>query len=156
MPGTYFALFRIDFRQPRSLTFRALTESPRWLLKAGYRDEALDVLTRLRSEDGVINAEAQAEFDEIDRAIQIDGAAEPGYIDMAFRSHGKLHLSRRVRQFGKQSWRLRLTEPLSPTDSARDVRSVCLLLSVSYADLFSRSQLDPDPSRVGRYRRYHG
>ncbi|GAA5954950.1 hypothetical protein JCM8115_005577 [Rhodotorula mucilaginosa] len=73
-----------------------MPESPRWLLKAGYRDEALHVLTRLRSEDGQINAEAQAEFDEIDRAIQIDGAAEPGYIDMTFRSHGKLHLSRRT------------------------------------------------------------
>ncbi|GAA5986175.1 hypothetical protein JCM10908_006443 [Rhodotorula pacifica] len=73
-----------------------MPESPRWLLKAGHREEALAVLIRLRSEDGQINEQAQAEFDEIEQTIKIDGADEPGYLDMTFRSHGKLHLSRRT------------------------------------------------------------
>lgn len=54
-------------------------------------------MIRLRCEEGESTELAQAEFNEIDQVIKIDGAEEPGYIDMTFRSHGKLHLSRRVR-----------------------------------------------------------
>ena len=54
------------------------------------------VLGRLRSEDGEVNEEAQAEYDEIDLAIKLDGKEEPSYMSMLFKSSGTLHMSRRV------------------------------------------------------------
>ncbi|TNY17917.1 general substrate transporter [Rhodotorula diobovata] len=73
-----------------------MPESPRWLLKAGYREESLAILGRLRSDDGEVNDEARAEFNEIDQTIQMDGGEEPGYLRMFFSPCGKLHLSRRT------------------------------------------------------------
>ncbi|GAA6008784.1 uncharacterized protein JCM10292_004670 [Rhodotorula paludigena] len=73
-----------------------MPESPRWLLKAGHRDESLAILARLRSDDGEVNNEALAEFNEIDETMRIDGGEEPSYLTMLFRSCGKLHLSRRT------------------------------------------------------------
>ncbi|GAA6010909.1 hypothetical protein JCM10207_003985 [Rhodosporidiobolus poonsookiae] len=73
-----------------------MPESPRWLLKAGYRDESLAILGRLRSEDGEVNDEALAEFNEIEQTIKVDGGEEPSFFTMTFRSCGKLHLSRRT------------------------------------------------------------
>lgn len=79
-----------------NLTKDAHAESPRWLLKAGHREEALAVLTRIRTEKGQVNEDVITEFNEIDESIKIDGEQDPGYLAMAFSSRGKLHLSRRV------------------------------------------------------------
>ncbi|POY72735.1 hypothetical protein BMF94_4142 [Rhodotorula taiwanensis] len=73
-----------------------MPESPRWLLKAGHREEALAVLTRIRTEKGQVNEDVITEFNEIDESIKIDGEQDPGYLAMAFSSRGKLHLSRRT------------------------------------------------------------
>lgn len=47
-----------------------LPESPRWLAKNGQAAEALQVLGRLRSEDGQVNEEAQREVNIIFAVIQ--------------------------------------------------------------------------------------
>ncbi|GAA5883062.1 hypothetical protein JCM8547_001532, partial [Rhodosporidiobolus lusitaniae] len=48
------------------------------------------------SEDGELNAEALAEYHEIEQTIALDGAEEPSYLTMLFLPCGKLHLSRRT------------------------------------------------------------
>lgn len=95
-------------------------ESPRWLLKAGHRDESLAILARLRSDDGEVNDEALAEFNEIDETMRIDGGEEPSYLTMLFRSCGKLHLSRRVRfvssiRLSSSTCKLTITPYVDPT-----------------------------------------
>lgn len=73
-----------------------MPESPRWLAKNGKKDEALEVLGRLRSEDGIVNEESQAEFNDIENALKLEAANSFSYAKMFFTSCGKLHMSRRV------------------------------------------------------------
>lgn len=76
-----------------------MPESPRWLAKNGQHDEALIVLGRLRSSDGMVNEEAKKEHAGIQTALALEAHASYSYFAMFFKSCGKLHMSRRVSQF---------------------------------------------------------
>lgn len=77
-----------------------MPESPRWLMKNGEPEKALEILARLRTEDGVVNDVVQREFNEIEQALQLTSTGEGkdgySYFAMVFKPCGKLHLSRRV------------------------------------------------------------
>lgn len=107
-----------------------MPESPRWLAKNGKKEEALQVLGRLRAEDGIVNEESQAEFNDIENALKLEAANSFSYAKMFFTSCGKLHMSRRV------------------SDLLGLVEDVLLIM-----DLFigSTCDLDPDLARMDGY-----
>ena len=75
-------------------------ESPRWLVKMGRVEEAREILGRLRSEDGSIEApQAQREYEDILATVTLEKehAKRNSYISMFFGLHdGGLHIARRV------------------------------------------------------------
>ncbi|KAI7889894.1 general substrate transporter [Mucor mucedo] len=72
-------------------------ESPRWLLKKGRTEEALEILGALRGNGDKDHPEAQKEYNEIISAIQAeeDEGGEPGYLSMIL-VRDKLNIPRRV------------------------------------------------------------
>lgn len=73
-------------------------ESPRWLVKAGRNEEALYILERLRGTEGEDSGIAEAEYNDIRRAIELENCSEgTSYIHMLFGlKSGNLHTGRRV------------------------------------------------------------
>lgn len=73
-------------------------ESPRWLVKAGRNEEALYILERLRGTEGEDTGVAEAECNDIRRAIELERSSEgTSYIHMLFGlKSGRLHTGRRV------------------------------------------------------------
>ncbi|KAI9058704.1 general substrate transporter [Trametes sanguinea] len=96
--------FPIAFQILPVLAFMAclplMPESPRWLIKMGRDAEAREILGRLRSEDGSIEApQAVREYEDIvgNVALEKEHASRNSYLSMFFgRNDGGLHIARRV------------------------------------------------------------
>lgn len=75
-----------------------IPESPRWLVKVGKCDEALDIVAKLRGNDDANHPEAQREYMEIVTVVQEEqGIADTNYFKMFFGiGSGDLHLGRRI------------------------------------------------------------
>jgi len=74
-------------------------ESPRWLVKAGRKEEARYVLGRLRGSDAIGQGKADAEFNDICNVNELEKVAgnSTSYLSMLFGTgSGKLHTGRRV------------------------------------------------------------
>jgi hypothetical protein len=74
-------------------------ESPRWLCKVGRDEEARWVLGRLRGDDEIGRAKADAEFNDIKNIVirERKTASRNTYYSMLFGiGSGKLHTGRRV------------------------------------------------------------
>lgn len=71
-------------------------ESPRWLVKVGRHEHALEILTALRGEGDAEHPEVQREFQQIQDAVEMESEeGEQGYLEMLFKKD-KLNISRRV------------------------------------------------------------
>lgn len=73
-----------------------MPESPRYLVKAGRDDEALKVLSRLRSDGDINDIHVVAEFRDIKETAEQDSSIDTSYFAMFFKSQGRLHIRRRV------------------------------------------------------------
>jgi hypothetical protein len=76
-----------------------LPESPRWLVKAGRNQEALEVITVLRGDGDANAAGVQEEFNAIVAGVELEKrhAKRNSFYSMLFGLHcGDLHFARRV------------------------------------------------------------
>jgi MFS family permease len=75
-----------------------IVESPRWLVKAGRPDEALEIIARLRGNGDPHHSEAQKEYREIVAVVEEESHyAKTNYVKMFLGiGSGDIHLGRRI------------------------------------------------------------
>lgn len=71
-------------------------ESPRWLLKKGRHEEAIDILAALRGGGDPNHLDVQAEYNQVMEANELESEeGEPTYLSMLLK-YDKLNIPRRV------------------------------------------------------------
>ena len=75
-----------------------LPESPRWLMGHGHRDEAIDILCKVRGDLSLDDRKIIEEVEQLDAVIEASYHKRNDYINLVLggRYSGKLHLGRRV------------------------------------------------------------
>lgn len=68
--------------------------SPRWLLRMGRKEEALEILAALRGDGDPNHDEVQREYNDIIEAIEIEHEGDVGYLEMFQKD--PLNIARRV------------------------------------------------------------
>ncbi|BFZ64125.1 hypothetical protein YB2330_005264 [Saitoella coloradoensis] len=83
---------------PLALGVLLLPESPRWLVKMGRKEEALEIIAKLRGNDNPDHPVARAEFDEIVTMVEIENKDQNiSYWRMFLGTNsGDIHLARRI------------------------------------------------------------
>lgn len=75
-----------------------IPESPRWLVKVGRREEAFDIICKIRGNDDPTNQVVQREYSEIITVIEMEQEApSTNYFKMFFGiGSGEIHVGRRI------------------------------------------------------------
>lgn len=73
-----------------------MPQSPRWLVKVGRDQEALEILGRLRGNGDPNDPRAIAEYKDIKEIAETDIGVNTSYLAMFFKSQGEFHIRRRV------------------------------------------------------------
>jgi sugar porter (SP) family MFS transporter len=76
-----------------------IPESPRWLIKMGRREEAFEIITKIRGNDDPNHPDAQREYREIITVVEMEeeSAGSDNYIKMFLGiGSGDIHIGRRI------------------------------------------------------------
>lgn len=75
-----------------------IPESPRWLVKVGRREEAFDIICKIRGNDDPHHPGVQREYDEIITVVDMEKEApSTNYVKMFFGiGSGEVHIGRRI------------------------------------------------------------